>query len=146
MNVAVYARMRRQQSRGWWRRLERRAIAAYQRDLLAELRTLAGESGDIEALDASPGSGGEVLRLQISGRLLTIAWVLPTTATAVGDAAAAGPLRIVDAGRYGRMWWITVSSGATETVVGGSRLRLTPVGGGARHQQNAGWDAPSLTL
>jgi hypothetical protein len=146
ISAAMSARLRRDQSPGWWRRLERRAIAAYERDLLAELRTIAGESADIEVFDARPAAAGQVLRLRISGRLLTIAWVHPTTVVAVAEAGAAAPLRIVDAGRYGRMWWITISSGATQTVVGGSRLRLTPVDGGARRLPEVGCDAPSMTL
>jgi hypothetical protein len=146
IKAALNARLRREQSRGWWRRLERRAIAAYEQDLLAELCTIAGESAEIELFDATAATAGDVVRLQISERLLTIAWVLPTAVNAVAEARGSAPLRIVDAGRYGRIWWITISNGATQTLIGGSRLRLTPVDGGARQQSEVGLDAPSMTL
>jgi hypothetical protein len=146
ITAAMNARLHREQSPGWWRRLERRAIAAYEQDLLAELHTIASESADIDFFDAFPAAAGDVLKLQISERLLTIAWVLPTAVNAVTDAGGSAPLQIVDAGRYGRMWWITISNGAAETLIGGSRLRLTPVDGGARRQPEVCCDAPPMTL
>jgi hypothetical protein len=146
ITAALNARLHREQSPGWWRRLERRAIAAYEQDLLAELRTIAGESADIKVFDATPATAGDVVRLQIAERLLTIAWVLPTAVNAAAEGSGSAPLRIVDAGRYGRMWWITISNGATQSLIGGSRLRLTAVNGGARQQSDVGLDAPSMTL
>jgi hypothetical protein len=142
--VAVHPRRQRQQSRRWWRRLERRAVVGYERDLLAELRGLAGGSGEIKAIDCRSGVAGEVVRLHLPGRLLTIVGVVPQTAAAVSGAA--GPLRITSAGRYGRIWWVAISNATTEQVVGGGRLRLTPFDGGTHHHGRASWDAPSMTV
>ncbi len=147
--VAVHASRQRQPSRRWWRRLERRAIAGYERDLLAELHALAGGSGEIQALDCRSGLVGEVVRIHLPGRLLTIVGALPETVVAVSDAA--GPLRITSAGRYGRIWWVTISNAATEpvameTVVGGCRLRLTPFDGGPPRRGDTGSNAPAMTV
>lgn len=136
--------LHRQQSRRWWRRLERRAIAGYERDLLAELRRLACESSEIEALEIHPTPAADVLRLRVAGGLLSISGVLDSTLATVSDAA--GPLQIVDAGRYGRVWWVTVAGDGLETVIGGARLRLTPFDGGLGRHRNQGCHSPQMTL
>jgi hypothetical protein len=142
--LAVQARRQRQQSKHWWRRLERQAIAGYERDLLADLRGLADGAGEIQALECRPGVVGEVVRLHLPGRLLTIVGVLPETVAAVS--ASAGPLRITSAGRYGRTWWVTLSNAAMETVVGGCRLRLTSFDSGTPHRGTPGLGAPPMTV
>ena len=118
-------------SRLWWRRLERRARRSFDRDLLAALRQLALENAPVVAAE-TPSSKARVVRLRLPGLTLAFAGVHPAVGERLTEAAAAGrTLRLVTAGRYGRLWWIAFSDGGAETVVAASHLRLTGDGGGA---------------
>ena len=105
-----------------WKRLERRALAGHRKDLITDLGVLAEQSADIRRLEP-PRVG--LLGLRFSGRLLVLAGVGPQTWREVADLMAERPANLVGAGRYGRMWWITLSDGFHNLVIAGSHLRLT---------------------
>jgi len=120
-------------ARRWWHRLERHAVAAHQKDLLAAVRLLASAAPEIIDLDARSTSPAQVVRLLLPGRSLTLAGVTPAARAGLTAASAAGMrLRLVEGGRYGRYWWIGISSRQDQIVVAGSRLLLLDTDGGKR--------------
>jgi hypothetical protein len=133
-------------SRRWWRRLERRAAAAHEKELLAALRQLAGAVPEIYHLEACSTSPAELVRLLLPGRSLTLAGVRPAARAALASASAPGSrFRLVDSGRYGRYWWIAVSDGRHPIVVAGSHLLLLDTGGGSRGNRSPERATPILT-
>lgn len=118
-------------SRRQWRRLEARALAAHHSDQLTVLRRLAATAEVIINMDTEQAPSLGVLRLQLPHWTLTLAGVAPATRTALRMwAEGIGELRLVQAGRYGPHWWITISADSSLVVVLGSRLRLVPARGG----------------
>jgi hypothetical protein len=113
-------------------RLERHAVAAFERDLLAELRELAlVEVGCRDAVVRTGGLGS--IELSITGQNLVLAGVTAQVCAEVGSLADAGMIRIIDAGRYDSRWWIALSDGVRRVVVLALRVQLKPNQGGV-HQ------------
>ena len=113
-------------------RIERRAMAAYERELLADLRELAiVEAGCRTVRTYAAGLGS--IEVQVCGRTLILAGVTPRAIAEVTELAMAAEVRVVDAGRYDSRWWIALSDGARQVVVLALRAQLRPDDGGIRH-------------
>jgi hypothetical protein len=130
-------RHRNGHSRQWWRRLERKAIAAYERDLLVELQQLAEERAHCLVLAEGADNPAGVLRLLLQQQRLSMAEVLPSRRRALQAMQAGGPLQLTGGGRYGRLWWIALSNGLVHMVVAGSQVRLSGDAGGAAFTEDA---------
>jgi hypothetical protein len=124
-----------------WRRVERRAVADHERWLAAQLRRLAAARVPVfgaaeTAADATARTArtAGIVRLRLQGWQLLLAGVASGPRADLEHAGRRGRLRLGAAGRYGRLWWIeVVSDGAAageNVVLLGSRVRLTPAGGG----------------
>ena len=122
-----------------WHRAERRAVAEHERWLAAMLRRLTAarvpvfwvtESAANQAADMTVG----IVRMRRPGWQLLIAGVASGPRADLEHAAGQGRLRLDAAGRYGKFWWIEVSTDSaargTKVVLLGSHLQLIPRGGG----------------
>jgi hypothetical protein len=119
-----------------WRRLERRAVSAHEQDVLAALRDFAEREAAIDRVSVSDHGLGAVcgaVSLVVCGQQVTLAGVAPTATSLLSRVSSAGSvLRLVDAGRYGPHWWLTVSNDREHLVILGLRIRLAPDQGGQR--------------
>jgi hypothetical protein len=122
-------RTRPEPSARWWKQRERHALAGYRRDLIHDLGVLAEQATEICRVEP-PGLG--LLGLRFPGRLLVMAGVGPHTWREVTELVSGRPVQLVDAGRYGRLWWITLSDGAHDLLIACSHLRLIYAGDGRR--------------
>ncbi len=124
-------------SRRSWRRLAKRAAAAYQRELAEQARRIAATVPPVRVATSRPlrgtGAGAVVvLTLALPG------WELELSGVAAGAAAGlvAGALDapvLTRTGRYGLFWWIEVSvrdRPGEPLVLLGSQLRLSATGDG----------------
>jgi hypothetical protein len=116
-----------------WRRIERRAVAGHDRQLLAALRLAVAARVPVlaaRAIPARPG-GPTVLgtaELTLPGRLLHLTGVTPLAQ--LDATQIAGPARLAGAGRYGPYWWVQLASDdRPDVVVLARRVRLTGPGG-----------------
>jgi hypothetical protein len=107
-------------------RIERQAIAAYERELLADLRELALVEAGCEVVSTNPNGLGSI-ELQLAGRVLVLRGVAPS---ACRLAHGGSTVRIVAAGRYDSRWWITFSDGQVSWSVLALRAYLSPNQGG----------------
>jgi hypothetical protein len=139
-------RHRNQHSRRWWRRLERSAIAAHERDLLAALRRLAEQRAPCFVLTECPDNPAGVLGLMLLQQRLSLAEVQPAGRRALQAMQIGGPLQITGGGRYGRLWWIAVSNGLVHTVVAGSQVRLSGDLGGTDFTEDVIGTPPYVKL
>jgi hypothetical protein len=118
-------------TRSWWRRLERRARIAFERDLLAALREVAETRSPVVAIDIRRDTTLGFVRLTLPGRTLMLAGLEPNAVRPLrGRLLEDMPLWLTRAGRYGRLWWVALTDGDSETVIGGLHVRLTNGGGG----------------
>jgi|HubBroStandDraft_5_1064220.scaffolds.fasta_scaffold13752_3 hypothetical protein len=117
----------------WWRQAERRAVTDHERQVSQTLRRLAAARTPVLAADDGPHRQGAaaragLIRLTLPGWEVALAGVAPGPRSAV---AGHGPMRLADAGRYGRFWWIRISAGPGHgrdraIMLLGSHLRLSP--------------------
>ncbi len=108
-------------------RIERRAIAAYERELLGELRELALIEAGCTAVSADPSGLGSIA-LQLTGRLLVLRGVAASMCRLTGDTGPSA--RIVEVGRYDARWWVRLSNGHMSWTVLALRAYLSPNEGG----------------
>jgi len=122
-----------------WRRAERRAVAEHERWLAAKLRRLTAarapvfwvlESAASQVSDMTAG----IVRIRRPGWQLLLAGVASGPRADLEHAARQGRLRLDNAGRYGKFWWIEIATDsaarAEKVVLLGSHLQLTPASGG----------------
>lgn len=105
-----------------WRRLERAAVRGHERDLLRTVRDLSAARPAVLGATGSwmPGA----LSLQVSGRRVLLGGVAPSAAWSVlAMAWSPVPLRLFNAGRYGKLWWIALG-GQGEQLVLATHLRV----------------------
>ena len=122
-----------------WRRAERRAVAEHERWLAAKLRRLTAakvpvfwvtESAANQVADMAAG----IVRLRRPDWQLRMAGVASGPRAELERVARHGRLRLDAVGRYGKFWWIEVSTDGPahgeKVVLLGSHLQLIPAGGG----------------
>lgn len=111
-----------------WRRLEKRAIVAHQRDLAAALRTLGDERTPVVGLEIVAGGTGTRLDLTLPEHRLALAGTAFGVCAELRRLGEAGSraLALSSAGRYGRAWWLTFTVGGDTVTVLGSHIRLIP--------------------
>jgi hypothetical protein len=107
----------------------RAARRAVERDLSDHLEELAATQPVVAASEAAWMSG--VVALQLPGHQLVLGGVRPLMAWDVlAMTYSPVPPVLAGAGRYGKLWWVTIR-GETEQVVLASHLQLTHDGGRA---------------
>jgi hypothetical protein len=110
--------------------LERRAIAAHERELLAALRDQAAAGTPVDSVTVGHDGLGAVW-LELGGWQLTLAGVTPRAAATVTRlGAGTAPLALVEAGRYGKAWWVAITDGADRLVLLAARAHLRSPRGG----------------
>jgi hypothetical protein len=111
-----------------WRRLERRAIAAYQRELVSTLQALGDEATPVLRVEIVAGQTGTMLSLDLPHHRLALAGTTFEACAALCPPRGLGAPAIVlsDAGRYGRAWWLSLTVGGRTVTVLGSHIRLIP--------------------
>jgi hypothetical protein len=117
--------------RAWqWRRLERRAVAGYERDLLAAVDELCARHSVVTGIDVEPAAG-RTARIRLDGRRLVVGPLAPAGLALLGRAQRDGGIRLDAVGRYGPCWWLRLSTAAQPVTVLSRTLRLSSNGGGA---------------
>lgn len=108
-----------------WRRIERRAIRSHDRDLGRHLAALTRAASTVVDVHISSSPGAALVRL--AGHRLILGPVSRAATDAVGGLVQSGSdVRLARAGRYGRNWWIAVTSSAgDEVILLGGRLQIT---------------------
>lgn len=99
-----------------WRRLERRALQAHDRESLATLRRLAGPFDVI----VEPSAAGIVRFLGKDRQFLLASLLVPAS-------LHGAQVELEAAGRYARCWWVRVSAGGRPVTLLGSHLRIAPL-------------------
>ena len=114
-----------------WRRLERRAVAGYERDLLAATGELCARRCVVTRIEVEP----------VAGRTATIG--LDDHRLVLGPLASVGLALLLEArrddailrldavGRYGPYWWLRLSTATEPVTVLSHTLRLSSHGEGA---------------
>ncbi len=111
----------------FWRRRERRAAAAHDRQLLEALRHAAAGRVPVLAVRAAAARPDAptmlgVVELDLSGACLQLVAVTPAAQRAVTEIA--GPAWMAGAGRYGPFWWVALASRHSHVVVLAGQVRL----------------------
>ena len=114
-----------------WRRLEHRAVAGYERDLLAAVDELCARHAVVTGIEVGPVAG-RTAKIELDGRRLVLGPLAPVgLALFLRARRDGGILRLNAVGRYGHFWWLRLST-ATEPITVLSRtLRLSSSGGAA---------------
>ena len=108
-----------------WRRLERRAVAGYERDLLTAIDELCAVHSVVTAVEVAP-VGGHTAKIELDGRRLVVGPLAPVGLALLFRARRDGEiLRLHAVGRYGPYWWLRLSTGAQPITVLSRTLRLS---------------------
>lgn len=114
-----------------WRRLERRAVAGYERDLLAAIDELCARHCVVTGIEVEPAVG-RAARIGLDGRRLVLGPLAPVGIALLLRAQRDGGILRLDAvGRYGPYWWLRLSTKAQPITVLSRTLRLSSNDGGA---------------
>jgi hypothetical protein len=130
-----------------WRRIERRAVAGYERDLLAAVDELCTRRSVVTSIEVDP-SAGRMARIGLSDRWLVLGPLAPVGLELLQQTKRAGGiLRLNAVGRYGPYWWLRLSTAAQPVTVLARTLRLTSNGGGggAQNTRASDWSAVAQT-
>ena len=113
-----------------WRRLERRAVAGYERDLLAAVDELCARQAVVTGIEVEPVSG-RTAKIGLNDRRLLLGPLAPVgLALLLRARRDGGTLRLNAVGRYGPYWWLRLSTTGRPITVLSRTLRLTSNGGG----------------
>jgi hypothetical protein len=113
-----------------WRRLERRAVAAYERDLLAALDELCTLHQVVTGIEVDPVAGCTG-KIGLDDRRLALGPLAPVGLALLSWARRdSGILRLDAVGRYGPYWWLRLSTSAQPVTLLSRTLRLSSNGGG----------------
>lgn len=114
-----------------WRRLERHAVAAYERDLLVALDELCAGHSVVTGVEVEPATG-PMARIGLGDRWLVLGPLAPVGLALLARARRDGGILGLDAvGRYGPYWWLRLSTTAKPVTLLSYTLRLCRNGGGA---------------
>jgi hypothetical protein len=114
-----------------WRRLERRAVAGYERDLLAAIHELCARHCVVTGIEVEPAVG-RAAKIGLNGWRLALGPLAPVgVALLLRARRDGGMLRLDAAGRYGPNWWLRLSTASQPITVLGGTLRLSSNDGGA---------------
>lgn len=136
------------QTRWEWRQSGRRIVAEHVTAVITQLKELQGSG----VADVTTTPGGAVM-VVLPEWTVSIAGVAACAQAALLKVAG-HPCCLADAGRYGRLWWIAVSSRSPvdpgRAVILGSHLSLTSIEHGPFLSQGPSLDGrgqmPELTL
>jgi hypothetical protein len=114
-----------------WRRLERRAVAGYERDLLAAIEELCARQAVVTGIEVEPVAG-RTAKIGLGDRRLVLGPLAPVgLALLTGARSDGGALRLDAVGRYGPFWWLRLSTPGQPVTVLTCTLRLFSNGEGA---------------
>ena len=114
-----------------WRRLERRAVAGYERDLLAAIDEICARHCVVTAIELEPAAG-RTAKIELGHRRLVLGPLAPVGLALLARARRdGGILRLNAVGRYGPYWWLRLSTAAEPVTVLSRTLRLSSNGEGA---------------
>lgn len=114
-----------------WRRLERRAVAGFEQDLLAAIDELCARHCVVTGIEVEPVAG-RTAKIGLDDRRLLLGPLAPVgLALLVRAQRDGGILRLSGVGRYGPYWWLRLSTAAQPITVLSRTLRLSSIGGGA---------------
>jgi hypothetical protein len=114
-----------------WRRLERRAVAGYERDLLAAVDELCAWHCVVTGIEVEPVAG-RTAKIGLDDRRLVLGPLAPVGLALLFRARRDGGILRLDAvGRYGPCWWLRLSTAAQPITVLSRTLRLSSNGGDA---------------
>jgi hypothetical protein len=114
-----------------WRRLERRAVAGHERDLLAAIGELCARHCVVTGIEVEPAAG-RAAKIGLDGRGLLLGPLAPVGAALLLRARRdGGVLRLNAVGRYGPYWWLRLSTATQPITVLSRTLRLSSNDGGA---------------
>jgi len=117
--------------KGQWRRIERRAVAAHERDQLAAIDDLCARRTVVTGIEVEPVAG-RTAKIGLGERRLLLGPLAPVGLALLLQARSAGGiLRLDGVGRYGKYWWLRLSTPAQPVTVLSRTLRLTSNGGAA---------------
>jgi hypothetical protein len=126
-----------------WRRLERRAVAGYERDLLAALAALCAQHPVVTGIEVDPVTGCTG-NIGLGDQRLVLGPLGPVGLALLAQARCDGGILRLDAvGRYGPFWWLRLSMPVQPVTLLSYTLRLSPNGGGA--PVTSGPDRPERT-
>jgi hypothetical protein len=121
-----------------WRRLERRAVRGYERDLLAAVAELCARHAVVTGIELDPAAG-RTARIGLGDRRLTLGPLGPVGLALLARARRDdGSLGLDAVGRYGPYWWLRLSTAAQPVTLLSYALRLSGNGGGA----GLSWSGP----
>jgi hypothetical protein len=127
---------------GQWRRLERRAAAAYERDLLAAVDELCARHPVVTGVGVNQWAG-PTARIGLGSRRLSLGPLAPVGLALLARARRDGGILGLDAvGRYGPYWWLRLSTATQPVTVLSRTLRLSSHGGSP---VTPGPDRPALS-
>jgi hypothetical protein len=114
-----------------WRRLERRAVAGYERDLLAAVGELCARHCVVTGIEVEP-MAGRTAKIGLDGWRLVLGPLAPVgLALLLRARRDGGTLRLSAVGRYGPYWWLRLSTATQPITVLSRTLRLSSNDGGA---------------
>ncbi len=113
-----------------WRRLERRAVAGYERDLLAAIDELCARHPVVTGIEVEPAAG-RTATIGLDDRRLVLGPLAPAGLALLFQARRdGGILRLNAVGRYGPYWWLRLSTATQPITVLIGTLRLSSKDGG----------------
>jgi hypothetical protein len=114
-----------------WRRLERRAVVGYERDLQAAIDELCARHSVVTCIEVEPVAA-RTAKIGLDNQRLVLGPLAPVGLALLFRARRdGGILRLNAVGRYGPYWWLRLSTAAQPITVLSRTLRLSSNGGGA---------------
>jgi hypothetical protein len=108
-----------------WRRLERRAVAGYERDLLAAIDELCAWHCVVTGIEVEPVAG-RTAKIGLDDLRLVLGPLAPVgIAMLVRARRDGGILRLDAVGRYGPFWWLRLSTADQPVTVLSRTLQLS---------------------
>jgi hypothetical protein len=129
-----------------WRRLERGAVAGYERDLLAAIDELCARQSVVTGIEVEPVAG-RTAKIGLGDRWLVLGPLAPAGLALLCEARRdGGILRLNAVGRYGPYWWLRLSTATQPITVLSRTLRLSSNRGGKPLSSTPGDGATGATV